>query len=148
MEATSQHRWELLHPFVHHYQHGGNNSQHCWSNIVGSCCIRLYTTANTHATTHNIVVPTMMGVVASLCTKLKLFVRFQTFRNNSQQDATTCNRVCKRPQYVTSNNVGNYEYMKIILGMLANNNASVCKGLCINVINGTRISKKFRLFRF
>ena len=22
--------WELLHPFAHHYQHGHNNSQHCW----------------------------------------------------------------------------------------------------------------------
>ena len=33
-------------------------------NIVGSCCcIRLHTTANTHATTPNIVVPTMLGVM-------------------------------------------------------------------------------------
>ena len=32
--------------------------------LVGSCCIRLHTTANTHATTPNIVVPTMLGVVA------------------------------------------------------------------------------------
>ena len=27
-----QHCWELLHPFAHHYQHGHNNSQHCWPN--------------------------------------------------------------------------------------------------------------------
>ena len=33
-------------------------------NIVGSCCIRLHTTANTHATTSNIVGATMLGVVA------------------------------------------------------------------------------------
>ena len=33
-------------------------------NIVGSCCIRLHTTANTHATTPNIV-----GVVASVSTQ-------------------------------------------------------------------------------
>ena len=33
-------------------------------NIVGSCCIRLQTTANTHATTPNIVSATMLGVVA------------------------------------------------------------------------------------
>ena len=32
--------------------------------------------------------------------------RFRTLRNNSQQQATTCNRVCKRTQRVTSNNVG------------------------------------------
>ena len=34
------------------------------TNIVGSCCIRLHTTANTHATTSNIVGATMLGVVA------------------------------------------------------------------------------------
>ena len=27
-----QHCWGLLHPFVHHCQHGHNNSQHCWPN--------------------------------------------------------------------------------------------------------------------
>ena len=31
---------------------------------------------------------------------------FRTLRNNSQQPATTCNRVCKRKRHVTSNNVG------------------------------------------
>ena len=40
------------------------------------------------------------------------FDRFQTLHNNSQQHITTCNRVCKRTQHVTSNNV-----------------ASVCMGL-------------------
>ena len=34
--------WELLHPFAHHYQHGRNNSHHCWHNNVGSCCVRLH----------------------------------------------------------------------------------------------------------
>ena len=38
-------------------------------NIVGSCCIRLHTIANTHATTPNIVGATMLGVVASICTQ-------------------------------------------------------------------------------
>ena len=38
-------------------------------NIVESCCIRLHTTANTHATTPNIVGATMLGVVASVCTQ-------------------------------------------------------------------------------
>ena len=38
-------------------------------NIVGSCCIRLHATANTHATTPNIVAPTMLGVVAFVCTQ-------------------------------------------------------------------------------
>ena len=31
---------------------------------------------------------------------------FQTLRNNKQQHPTTCNRMCKRTQQVTSNNVG------------------------------------------
>ena len=34
------------------------------------------------------------------------FYRFQTLRNNAQQHPRTCNRVCKRTQDVTSNNVG------------------------------------------
>ena len=34
-----------------------------------SCCIRLHTTANMYATTPNIVAPTMLGVVASVCTQ-------------------------------------------------------------------------------
>ena len=38
-------------------------------NIVGSCCIRLHTTANTHAITPNIVGATMLGVVASVFTQ-------------------------------------------------------------------------------
>ena len=38
--------------------------------IVGSCCIRLHTTTNTHPTTPNIVGATMLGVVASVCTLL------------------------------------------------------------------------------
>ena len=33
------------------------------------------------------------------------FDRFQNLRNNSQKHATRCNRVCKRTQYVPSNNV-------------------------------------------
>ena len=37
--------------------------------IAGSYWIHLQTTANTHATTPNIVVPTMLGVVASVCTQ-------------------------------------------------------------------------------
>ena len=39
-------------------------------NFVGSCCIRLHTTANTYATTPNIV-GAMLGVVASVFTQPK-----------------------------------------------------------------------------
>ena len=37
--------------------------------IVGSCCIRLQTTSNTHTTIPNIVGATMLGVVTSVCTQ-------------------------------------------------------------------------------
>ena len=37
--------------------------------LAGSCCIRLHTTANTHAITPKIVGPTMLGVVAPVCTQ-------------------------------------------------------------------------------
>ena len=68
----AQHCWEWLHRFPHHCQHARNNSLHCWPNIVGSCCIRLNTTTNTHATTPYTVGPTMLGLVASVYTWLKV----------------------------------------------------------------------------
>ena len=40
--CRAQHCWELLHSFAHHCQHARNNSQHCWRNNVGSCCVRLH----------------------------------------------------------------------------------------------------------
>ena len=43
-------------------------------NINGSCCIRLHTTANTDATTPNVVGPTMLGVLTSVCTSLPVDV--------------------------------------------------------------------------
>ena len=36
------------------------------------------------------------------------FDRFQTLRNNTQQHLRTYNRVCKRTQHVTPNNVGSW----------------------------------------
>ena len=39
-------------------------------NIVGSCCIRLHTTANTDATTPSVVGLPVLGVVAFVCTLL------------------------------------------------------------------------------
>ena len=46
-------------------------SEHCWS-----CCIRLHITATTNVTTRNIVGPTMMGVIPSVCTSARAFFRF------------------------------------------------------------------------
>ena len=70
MDCRSQHCWELLHPFAHHCQLARNNRQHCWRNNIGSFCVCLHTTANSHATTLNIVDATMLGVVASVSTPL------------------------------------------------------------------------------
>ena len=39
-------------------------------NIVGTCCLRLDSIVNTDVTTPSIVGPTMLGVVASVCTQL------------------------------------------------------------------------------
>ena len=41
LHCRSQHCWELLHPFERHCQHGRNNSQHYWPNIVGGCYVSL-----------------------------------------------------------------------------------------------------------
>ena len=62
---------------------GRNNSQHCWASNVGTSCIRL------HGATVNVW-------------PVSNFAQL----NNSQKHATTCNRVCKQTQHVTSNNVG------------------------------------------
>ena len=43
----------LLHPFANHCQHRRSNNS---PTLLGCCCIRLHTTANTDATTPNIVV--------------------------------------------------------------------------------------------
>ena len=55
------------------------------------------------------------------------FDRFQILRNNSQQHPTTCNRVCKRTQHVTSNNVAS-----VCMGLNYNNrfSQSLCTSYC------------------
>ena len=80
---------------------GRSNSQNCWANSVWCRRIRLFTSANTDATTPNIVSPTILGVVASVCTQLKVC----PVSNFAEQHATTCNGVCKQTHHVTSNNV-------------------------------------------
>ena len=42
MHCRTPNCWESLRLFVHYCQHGRNNSQHCWANNVGSCCLRLH----------------------------------------------------------------------------------------------------------
>ena len=98
---------------------GRNNSQRCCANNVRSCCVRVGSGVQTNAATPNNVGravptdPTLLRYASAImeqkkCWELlaKKFDRFQTLRNNTQQHPTTCNRVCKRTQHVTSNNVG------------------------------------------
>ena len=35
--------------FAHYCQHARNNSQHCWRNNVGSCCVRLHAALDMNA---------------------------------------------------------------------------------------------------
>ena len=53
VHCRSQHYWELLHPFAHHCQHARNNSQHCWRNNVGICCLRLLAALNCNVGANN-----------------------------------------------------------------------------------------------
>ena len=46
-------------------------------NIIGSCCVHLHTTANTDATTSNIVGPTMLGA-GSCCVRLHVAFSYRT----------------------------------------------------------------------
>ena len=72
----------------------------------------IYVQTHAKTLTLNIVGPTMLGVVASV-------------PNNTLSQQHSTNRVCKRTQHVTSNNVGS--------SLLAHNIAFVCTGL--NEIN-------------
>ena len=45
MHCSSQHCWELLHPFAYHYQHERNNSQQSWELFHPFACS--FTNTNT-----------------------------------------------------------------------------------------------------
>ena len=61
--------------------------------LVGGCCIRLHTTANTHATTPNIVSATMLGVVAPVCTQPNIILNPKKKLTVSSQCLTLINIV-------------------------------------------------------
>ena len=101
---------------------GCNNPKHCWDLqcIVGRIQpTRLCKPCVMSVRGRNIVGravqtdPTLLRYASAITEQKKCwellaekFDRFQTLRNNTQQHPTTCNRVCKRTQHVTSNNVG------------------------------------------
>ena len=114
--------WELLRAYWQRCANGCNNSKQCWDPqcIVGriqpiSVCkpcvmsVRGPNNAGRAVQTD----PTLLRYASAIpgqkkCWELlaEKFDRFQTLRNNTQQHPTTCNRVCKRTQQVTSNNAG------------------------------------------
>ena len=125
--------WELLRACWQWCANGGNNSQRVWDLqcIVGRtqpiglcdpCVISVRGPYNVGRTVQTD--PTLLRYASAITEQKKCwellaetFDRFQTLRNNTQQHPTTCNRVCKRTQHVTSNNV-----------------ASVCTGLQSSIV--------------
>ena len=102
--------WELLRACWQWCANGCNNSQQCWDLqcIVGR--IQPISQADLWAVQMD---PTLLCHASAITEQKKCwefllgekFDRFQTLRNNTQQHPTTYNRVCKRTQHVTSNNV-------------------------------------------
>ena len=101
---------------------GCNNSQQCWDLqcIVGRiqpislckpCVMSVRGPNNVGRAVQTD--PTLLRYASTITEQKKCweslaekFDRLQTLRNNTQQHPTTWNRVCKRTQQVTSNNVG------------------------------------------
>ena len=99
-----------------------NNSQQCWARqcIVGRiqpislckpCVMSVLGPNNAGRAVQTD--PTLLRYASAITEQKKCWEllaekvdRFQTWCNNTQQHPTTCNRVCKGTQHVTSNNVG------------------------------------------
>ena len=118
----AQQCWELLRACWQWCANGSNNSQQCWDLqcIVGRiqpislckpCVMRVRGLNNVGRAVRTD--PTLLRYASAIMEQKKCwellaekFDRFFFLRNNTQQHPTTCNRVCKRTQHVTSNNVG------------------------------------------
>ena len=114
--------WELLRAGWQWCANGCNSSQQCWDLqcIVGRiqpirlgkpCVMSVGGPNNVGRAVQ--MDPTLLCYASAITEQKKCwellaetFDWFQTLRNNTQQPPTTCNRVCKRTQHVTSNNVG------------------------------------------
>ena len=114
--------WELLRTCWQRCVNGCNNSQHCWDLqcIVGRiqpiillrpCVMSARGSSNVGRAVQTD--PTFLRYTSAITEQKKCWEllaeksdRFQTLHNNTQQHPTTCKRVCKRTQHVTSNNVG------------------------------------------
>ena len=110
--------WELLRACWQWCANGCNNSQQCWDLrcIVGriqpislckSCVMSVSGPNNVKRAVQTD--PTLLRYASAIreqkkCWELlaEKFDLFQTLLNNTQQDPTTCNTVCKRTQHVIS----------------------------------------------
>ena len=118
----AQQCWELLPACWQWCANGCNNFQQCWDLqcIVGRiqtislckpCVMSVRGPNNVGRAVQTD--PTLLRYASAITEQKKCwellaekFDRFQTLRSNTQQHLTTCNRVCKRTQCVTSNDVG------------------------------------------
>ena len=117
----SQQCWELLRACWQWCANGCNNSQQCWDlqcivgriELISLCkpCVMSVRGPNNVGRAVQ-TDPTLLCYASAIREQKKCwqllavkFDRFQTLRNKMQQHPTTCNRVCKRTQHVTSNNV-------------------------------------------
>ena len=114
--------WELLRACWQWCANGCNNSQQCWDlqcvvgriqpiSLCKPCVMSVRGPSNVGRAVQTD--PTLLRHASAITEQKKCwellaekFDRFQTLRNNTQQQPTTCNRVCKRTQHVTSNNFG------------------------------------------
>ena len=114
--------WELLRAYWQRCANGCNNSKQCWDlqcivgriqpiSVCKPCVMSVRGPNNVGRAMQTD--PTLLRYVSAFTEQKKCwellaekFDRFQTLRNNTQQHPTTCNRVCKRTQHVTSNNAG------------------------------------------
>ena len=98
--------WKLLHPFAHYCKRARSKSQHRWTNNVGSCCIRLRTTANAHATNPNIIRPTMLEVVVSVADSQDLGTAAAAKTSLQKRIRVLSIFIFDFPQSLTFSNVG------------------------------------------
>ena len=112
---------ELLRACWQWCANGRNNSQHCWDleyvlgriqprSLCKPCVMSVRGPNNVGRAVQT--EPTLLRYASAITEQKKCwelltekFDRIQTLRNNMQQHPTTCNRVCKLTQHVTSNNV-------------------------------------------
>ena len=118
----AQQCWELLRTCWQWCANGCNNSQQVWDlqcilrrmQSISLCNPYVMSVRDPNNVGKAVQTdPTLLYYASAITEQKKCwellaekFDLFQTSCNNTRQHPTTCNRVCKRTQHVTSNNVG------------------------------------------